>query len=404
MKIAKHFCLILIALAAGCSATPLEKTTNSSTISGSDVLYRLPAGIQTRWATAENPKGEKGVAGSVNAGRKGAPCRFNFKAGESHVLAEAAGSSGTVRRIWITINDRSPKMLRGLKLEMFWDGAAKPAVSAPLGDFFCHGLGHMATFQSALFSSPEGRSFNCTIPMPFRTGMKIVLTNESGADLAMLFYEVDYTLGDRHGDDMLYFHAHYRRENPTTLQQDYELLPQVTGHGRYLGVNIGVIANQSLYFTSWWGEGEVKIYLDGDREQSTLCGTGTEDFIGSGWGQGCYANLYQGCPYANDEKLSYGFYRFHVPDPVFFYKDIRVTIQQIGCWGPPNKKQLREIGKPIYLAGAGLKVADLSDANSEEYGLFERQDDWSSCCYFYLDCPTNTLPSIDPVEKRIAGL
>ena len=93
------------------------------------------------------------------------------------------GSSGAVHRIWVTINDRSPAMLRGLKIEMFWDGASTPAVSAPFGDFFGHGLSHMAAFQSALFASPEGKSFVCYIPMPFKTGMKIVITNESGKNL-----------------------------------------------------------------------------------------------------------------------------------------------------------------------------------------------------------------------------
>jgi hypothetical protein len=143
------------------------------------------------------------------------------------VLAEAKNTPGTVRRIWMTMPDRSPQMLRGLKLEMFWDGAASPAVSAPVGDFFGVGLGLMAQFESALFSNPEGRSLNSFVPMPFRTGMRIVMTNESGRDLPELFYDVNYTLGDRHPAGVLYFHAHWRRENPTTIKRDYEILPRV---------------------------------------------------------------------------------------------------------------------------------------------------------------------------------
>src|SRR5215469_8326893 len=187
-------------------------------------LYTAPEGVETRWASPENPLGDKAKGAQTNAGRKGRPA-IPVKAGEQVTLAEVHGSSGTVRRIEATISDRSPAMLRGLKIEMFWDGSKKPAVSAPFGDFFGHGLGHMATFQSALFSSPEGRSFNCYIPMPFKTGMKIVLTNESGKNLELLFYDVDYTLGDKHDISDLYFHAHFRRENPTKLQRDFEILP-----------------------------------------------------------------------------------------------------------------------------------------------------------------------------------
>ena len=147
-------------------------------------LYIAPEGVETRWASPENPTGAKGAAAKLNAGRKGRAA-IPIKAGESLTLAEVHGSSGTVRRIWVTISDRSPAMIRGLKLDMYWDGAATPAVRAPLGDFFMHTLGRMVPFQSALFASPEGRSFNCYIPMPFRSGMKIVVTNESGKDLRL---------------------------------------------------------------------------------------------------------------------------------------------------------------------------------------------------------------------------
>ena len=132
-------------------------------------LYTIPDGIETRWASFENPAGEKGKGAQTNGGRKG-QAALPIKAGEQVTLAEVHGSSGTVRRIWATINDRSPAMLRGLKIEMFWDGATKAAVSAPFGDFFGLGLGQMAAFQSALFASPEGKTFTCYIPMPFRTG------------------------------------------------------------------------------------------------------------------------------------------------------------------------------------------------------------------------------------------
>jgi hypothetical protein len=365
-------------------------------------LYAMPKNIQTRWASPENWDGAKGAAGQANNGRKGSAC-FPLKAGEQKVLAHAENTSGTVRRIWITINDRSSQMLRGLRLDMTWDGADRPAVSAPLGDFFGQGLGRCATFQSAIFSNPEGRSFNCCVPMPFRTGMKIVVTNESGADLPMFFYDVNYTLGDEHGPDTLYLHAHWRRERPTTLKRDYEFLPKVSGRGRFLGVNVGVIADKKTYFTAWWGEGECKIYLDGDDSLPTLCGTGTEDYIGTAWGQGQYANLYQGCHIADYENMQYAFYRYHILDPVYFHQDIRVTMHQIGCWGPDTISLMRDAGRELL--GADGKPVDMDKAvEANSYGLFERQDDWSSCAYFYLDRPVNDLPPLAPVTERTVGL
>lgn len=169
------------------SATLIFAAAN---VSLAQSLYEMPEVVETRWASGENSKGEKGKAAQANGGRKGsATVRVN--AGESFTLAEASATSGTVRRIWMTFPDRSPRMLRSLRIDMYWDGAKRPAVSTPLGDFFGIGLGQMVEFQSALFSNPEGRSFNCIVPMPFKTGMKIVLTNESASNLDELFYDVD---------------------------------------------------------------------------------------------------------------------------------------------------------------------------------------------------------------------
>ncbi len=399
LKMRNLWILGAVVLFFSCVGFFCERKGDMSLAESGEGLYTLPEGVETRWVSPENWKGEKGAAGKANAGRKGSPS-FTLKAGESKVLAEVTGSSGTVRRMWITINDRSAKMLRGIKIEMFWDGAAKAAVSSPLGDFFCHGIGRMSTFENAFFSCPEGRSFNCRIPMPFRKGMKIVVTNETDANLPMMYFDVDYTIGEKHPDNMLYFHAYYRRENPTTMKKDYEFLPKVEGKGRFLGVNVGVIANTEIYFTSWWGEGEAKFYIDGDSEYPTLCGTGTEDYIGTGWGQGQYAHQYQGCQLADGKNFQYCFYRFHGPDPIYFRKDIRVTMQQIGCWGPDSKKAMIEAGTTLYTAGAEMHKIDLPN-NKGQYGLFERRDDWSSCAYFYLDKPTSNLPAIDSLDKRL---
>lgn len=362
-------------------------------------LYTLPEGIETRWASPENPRGEKGRGAQTNGGRKGQPA-ISIKAAEQATLAEVRGSSGTVRRIWATISDRSPAMLRGLKIEMFWDGASKPAVSAPFGDFFGIGLGRVSAFQSAFFASPEGKSFNCYIPMPFRTGMKILVTNESGKDLQLLFYDVEYTLGDKHDENDLYFHAHFRRENPTRLQRDFEILPEVLGKGRFLGSSLGVQANRQLYMDKWWGEGEVKMYVDGDREWPTLAGTGTEDYVGSGWGLNQFSSLFQGAPFADQTNMRYSFYRFHVPDPVYFKTRIRVTIQQIGTISDRNPEDpVYKTGVPVYAAGPGRVEVEKGG-----WGMFERQDDWSGVAYFYLDKPEDNLPAIEPPEQRMKGM
>ncbi|WP_372633147.1 glycoside hydrolase family 172 protein [Cohnella sp.] len=364
-------------------------------------MYVIPGGVETRWACPENRTAGKGIAARSNGGRKGSPF-LPVRAKEQVVLAQEDGTSGTIRRIWVTLDDRSPRMLRSLRLDFYWDGAERAAVSAPLGDFFGTGLGRIAPFQSSLFSSPEGRSLNCAVPMPFRTGMKMVLTNEGDTDLAMFFYEIDYTVGDRHSDDALYFHAHFRRERPTSLRQDYEIVPRLAGRGRFLGANIGVMPDAEKYGRSWWGEGECKLYLDGDEKFPSLCSTGTEDYIGTGWEQGTFSHLHQGCHVADKEAMAYCFYRYHVPDPVYFRRDIRVTMQQIGYWDPLTKEAFRQMDVTVMKAGEGSQtVAFASDADIPDYGNFERQDDWSSCAYFYLDSPYSTLPELTEVDKRV---
>jgi len=347
-------------------------------------LYDKPLDVQTRWASAENWSGKKGSGGMANAGRKGSPS-FRLKAGGEQILAAASGTSGMIRRIWLTIEDRTPEILRGVKIEMFWDDSAVPAVSTPLGDFFNHGLGQMSAFENALFSSPEGRSFNCCIPMPFRKSMKIIVRNTTEKDITMFFYDIDYTLGDRVDENTLYFHAYYNHQPSTILKEDYQILPKVTGTGRYIGANISVVANEKKYTRAWWGEGEVKIYMDGDSDYPTLCGTGTEDYIGTGWGQGAFVNQYQGCTIANEKAFEYAFYRYHIPDPVFFYKDIKVTIQQIGFAGKEAIENLSNIKEPIFRAGEKMEQVDFSQDMT--YLFFERSDNFSSCAYYYLDRP-----------------
>jgi hypothetical protein len=367
-----------------------------------DPLYVLPANVEARWINPENLHGAKGSAGQADNGRKGAPCYGQLKAGAQLELGEYHGSSGVIRHIWTTIDNRSPSMLRGLKMDFYWDGAATPAISVPWGDLFGFGLGRIAPFECAAFNSPEGRNFNSFLPMPFRSGFRVTVTNETDTDLAMFWFQADFTINDDLPANALYLHAYYHRENPTTLLKDYEFLCPIKGSGRFLGANFGVIADSQLYYRSWWGEGEVKIYVDGDKQYPTLCGTGTEDYILTSWGQGQYANAYSGCHLADHDRYRYCFYRYHLPDPIYFRHEIRATIQQIGCWDPATIAQFH--GDGVQLMHGNKPVDMAAAAATKSYGLFERKDDWSSCAYFYLNSPTNELPPLDPVGKRIEGL
>ena len=370
-------------------------------------MYKLPDNIYTRWASMENPDGTVGAGGKANFGRKGAACKAPLAAGETFTMAHAEGTSGVIRRMWITIPERSKEMMRGLVLRMYWDGRSTPAVEAPLGDFFCQPIGEPVVFENAWFDNPEGRSFNARIPMPFKTGFKITVTNDTEKSIDMFFYDVNYTIGDTHDENIGYFHSYFRRDAATKLREDFEILPKINGKGRFLGCSMGIISNMKEYKTSWWGEGEVKMYIDGDTDYPTLCGTGTEDYIATAWGQGQYACMWHGCNFADSESLRYSFYRLHGPDPVYFYRDIKVTIQQIGCYEPKDIiKHIRETGKGLIATGDGNRVmdADKLERGEEPPATFERSDDWSATSYLYINTPKGLLPEIMPYKDRIVGL
>lgn len=212
-------------------------------------LYVKPEGTMTRWSSFENLQGLPGRGGMENKGAKG-HAYDSLGPGETKTLMEADGP-GKITRMWFTIDDRTTPTMRSLRLSMYWDGATTPAVSVPFGDFFGATVAEPVRFESELFSSPEGRSFNCFIPMPFRTGARVEITNESGQRLGSLFYDIDYVLGPPDTTSPLYFHATWRRENPTTLGRDFEILPRIEGKGRFLGTNIGLLKN-TLY-PGWWG-------------------------------------------------------------------------------------------------------------------------------------------------------
>ena len=374
-------------------------------------IYRF-AELKPRWSSPENFNGRVGNGGKENNGAKGHPFD-SIPAGKSLELLHIQ-EAGIIQRIWITIDNRSPEMLRSLRIDMYWDDNSKPAVSVPFGDFFGVGLGRTATFQNVFFANPEGRSFNCFIPMPFKKGARISVTNESSKSIAKIFYDVDYNLVKSWDEDILYFHAYWHRDTATVLGKDFDLLPEIKGRGRFLGVNIGVSENP-VYGKSWFGEGEVKMYLDGDTDFPTLNGTGTEDYIGSAWGQGKFTNPYMGCTIGGDSLAQWSFYRYHVPDPIYFSEACRVTIQQLGGNLTANVEKSQKNGASLipvaidtgtmFLLYQNFKKIEIDTmVHPKGWVNFYRSDDVSATSYFYLDRPSSELPVIQNVFMRTCNL
>lgn len=374
-------------------------------------LYEMKDGVQSRWVSFENPGGEKGAGGTANEGAKGAAFHA-IAAGEEKVLMDVTGS-GVIHRMWCTLPRRSPRDLRSFVLRMYWDHAETPAVEVPFGDFFGAILGETRSFENDLFSSPEGRSFNFTIPMPFRSHARITFTNESDSELQQFFYDINYSLQE-HEKEPLYFHATWRRERYTELKKDFEILPHTTGQGRYLGTHIGIIGHRDNL--GWWGEGEVKIFLDGDGALPTLVGTGTEDYVGTGYFQGEFAHACQGSLLIDNINQYWTMYRYHIPDPVFFHEDIRVTIQQIGGAMKEHVKEMVDKGVEIQPISVGAETGfvpllennpplSLDDAEVP-YGWtnYYRRDDVCATVFFYLNAAENQAPPLASLEERLVAI
>ena len=408
---------LIIAVMFMISCTENKQETNWDPGNITELYKAAPADVQTRWISPENPTGEPGKGGMTNKGAKG-NAFYIVAPGETQTLFDVKGA-GIINRMWLsgTIGVNAVQR-RVVRIDMFWDGAAKPAVSSPIGDFFGIGLGLSAKFDNELFSSPEARSFNFTIPMPFRTSALITITNESPEEV-WIWYDINYLTMNKLPDDVMYFHAFWNRNPKTIPGEDYEIMPKVEGKGRYIGTNIGVIGD-SIYRGTWFGEGEVKIYLDGDNEFPTLAGTGTEDYIGTGWGQGEYASRYFGSLVSDKDNDIYAFYRYHINDPVYFHHDCRVTIQQIGNSTKPVIIKMNEKGAnitPVWFLGKkdGRTVQRrlLDETNppgleDEEFPVtstnFYRSDDVSATAYFYLDKPASNLPELPAAELRMRNM
>lgn len=306
-------------------------------------LARLSS-ARTRSISPENFSGEKGQGGMAIEGTGAAAARdlgrgwkvspsIHIAPGSVATLAQIEGE-GAIQHIWLTTH---PRNWRRQLLRFYWDGDERPAVEVPVGDFFCNGWGEFSQVSSLPIAVNPHGGCNSYWEMPFRTSARITIENLSDEECTV-YYQITYTLTDVPAD-IAYFHAQWRRSNPLPYMTDHTLLDGVKGSGHYVGTYLAWGTNSS----GWWGEGEMKFFLDGDREFPTICGTGTEDYFGGAWnfdvpGQGYTAfstpflGLHQILKpdglYRSQQR--FGMYRWHIMDPIRFESELRVTIQALG--------------------------------------------------------------------------
>jgi len=336
---------------------------------------------RTRSISPENFTGEKGKGGMATDGTGAACARdlgvgwkispsIRIAPGETRTLADVRGS-GAIQHIWMTLTGH----WRHSILRIYWDNQETPSVECPAGDFFACGWGQYAQISSLAVCVNPGSAFNCYWEMPYRSGFRMTMTNIAAQEMT-LYYQITFTETDV-PDDLAYFHAQFRRVNPLPYKQVYTILDGVRGQGQYVGAYMAWGVNNN----GWWGEGEIKFYIDGDDEYPTICGTGTEDyFCGSynfdvGKDQGGYREFTT--PYSGlaqvirpdglyRSQMRFGMYRWHMTDPIRFERDLRVTIQALG-W--------RSGGRYLPL-----------------------QDDIASVAYWYQTLPTAPFPPLPDAD------
>lgn len=296
--------------------------------------------------SAENPTGEKGNGGrasdgtgayfarDLGTGWKVNPC-IKLPAKSKTVFAEIKGQ-GAVKHFWMVDSTGTG---RQLILRIYFDGQERPAVEAPLSDFFCSADSRdfRRLTSMAMCVNPK-KGMNCYFEMPYFKGFKFEMENLS--DDCMFYYQIDCEEKEIPAES-LWFHAQFRRVNPLPYKQDYVILDNIKGKGHYVGTYLhwGVKSN------GWWGEGEMKFYIDGDKEYPSICGTGTEDYFCGAYNFDVDGKYMEFCtPYAGMHKVGYtdetykaqryfDMYRWHITDPVYFKEDLKVTIQALGWRG-----------------------------------------------------------------------
>ena len=313
-------------------------------------LYRT-SDATTRSISPENFTGEKGKGGMATTGTGAGPSRElgqKWKVSPSVVIkkhtvftvAEIDGP-GAVQHIWMTPTGN----WRYSILRFYWDDETSPSIEVPVGDFFCQGWGKFAPVTSLAVAANPGSGLNCYWTMPFRKKCRITMENIDDHDM-VLYYQVDYTLTEV-PKDAGYLHAQFRRVNPLPFKKDFVLVDSVRGKGQYVGTYMAYGSNKN----GWWGEGEIKFFMDGDTEFPTINGTGTEDYFcgaydfdtqkknNAGVEKSEYTEFsgpYTGLPQVirgdghYEIAQRFGLYRWHIMDPIRFEKDLKVTIQDLG--------------------------------------------------------------------------
>jgi hypothetical protein len=344
-------------------------------------LSRL-SNAKTRSISPENLTGERGRGGMAKPEDKDKPNTANasnaardlgqgwkvnpfvrIKPGETFTMAEIEGP-GAIQHIWMTPTGN----WRFSILRIYWDDETEPSVECPVGDFFGMGWGQYAPLVSLPVCVNPGSAFNCYWSMPFRKRCKITMQNINDNDTMTLYYQVDYTLTEVPAD-AAYFHAQFRRTNPNTTS-DYTIVDNIKGKGQFVGVYLAWGVNNN----GWWGEGEIKFFIDGDTKFPTICGTGTEDYFCGSYNFDREGQYKEFCtPYSGLAQVirpdgtykaqqRFGLYRWHIMDPIRFEKDLKITIQDLG-W--------RHGGR--YLP---------------------QQSDISSVCFWYQTDPHSKFPSL----------
>lgn len=319
-----------------------------------------------------DPKGDREEASNWD--------NFRVPPGETHVLLDARGP-GVINHIWLTFlgpepQDWAPKGSANhqeMLLRMFWDGRKEPAVEAPVGDFFANCFGERRSVISLPVAVEDADSYNCYWPMPFRKSARIEIVNQSDQPIGLLYYNIDWVEKDRLPRQTPYFHARYRQEYPAKSGEDYVVL-ETRGRGHYVGTVLAVRTRSP----AWFGEGDEKIYLEGESKPS-IWGTGTEDYFLSAWGLQTTSTPFFGVPYFDRWGIVGGHtsaYRWHVADPLVFQKGIKVTFEHFG-WISPDENP---------------------DHKSTSWN--EREDDYASVAFWYQVGEPSPQPPAPPARER----
>ena len=312
-------------------------------------LARL-SGARTWSISAENPDGAKGRGGMASEGTGARAARdlgvgwkvapsIHVAAGERATLADIRGQ-GAIQHIWFAVSHGS---WRSMVLRFYWDGEETPSIELPFGDFFCNGWNVHCTVNSLAVAVNPIAGFNSYWQMPFHSQARITLEN-IGQERITCYYQITGAETDISADSAC-LHAQWRRSNPLQYGDEHTLLDGVRGQGHYVGTYMAWGSNNS----GWWGEGEIKFYMDGDDEFPTICGTGTEDYFGGAWGfhmpddtYGVFCAPFSGMPQVlrpdgfNRSQTRFGLYRWHILEPIRFQQDLRVTMQALG-WRSGNR-------------------------------------------------------------------